>query len=235
MSDPRSGTENVSRETPPRPPQADALAGGRVGLLQSYADLLGGAGVQRGLIGPRELPRLWERHLLNCAVVAPVVPHGASVCDVGSGAGLPGLVWAVLRPDLQVTLLEPLLRRTVFLGEVVESLGLSNVDVVRARAEDHGSGAYDVVASRAVAPLDRLARWCLPLVAVGGCMVAMKGAAVADEVATARTVIRRLGGGEPVINAYGAGVLDEVARAVVIVRERRPSTDVRPAAKGRRR
>lgn len=218
-----SGDGDVSRETPTRPPQTDALAGSRVELLQSYADQLSEQGVRRGLIGPRELPRLWERHLLNCAVVAQVAAPGASVCDVGSGAGLPGLVWAIIRPDLQVTLLEPLLRRTAFLGEVVEALGLRNVEVLRGRAEEQGPSGYEVVTSRAVAPLDRLARWCLPLTAVGGRMVAMKGGSVAAELSGAREVIRRFGGSEPVVTAYGEGVLTEMARAVLIVRERGPA------------
>lgn len=211
---------NVSHETPPRPPQADDLAGGRIGLLQAYADLLAAAGVVRGLIGPREIPRLWDRHLLNCAVVAEAAPRGATACDVGSGAGLPGLVWAILRPDLHVTLLEPLLRRTVFLAEVVDSLALDNVSVQRGRAEEQsGSATYDVVVSRAVAPLERLAAWCLPLVSVGGAMVAMKGRSVGEELAAAAPVIRRLGGGRPVIGTYGVGVLESVTHAVLVVRE----------------
>ncbi len=212
---------HVSRETPPRPVLADDLAGPRVGLLQAYADALAGAGAERGLIGPRELARLWERHLLNCAVVVQTAPYGATVCDVGSGAGLPGLVWAIVRPDLRITLLEPLLRRTVFLGEVAESLGLANVEILRRRAEDHGTCSYDVVTSRAVAPLARLTGWCLPLVTVGGRMVAMKGESVCDEIAAARGVVRRFGGGEPVVSTYGEGVLTEPARAVLVVRERR--------------
>ena len=101
-----------------------------------YAELLADAGVRRGLIGPREVPRLWERHLLNCAVLSEVIEQDVSVCDVGSGAGLPGIPLALARPDLQITLLEPLLRRTTFLEEVVELLGLPNVTVVRGRAEE---------------------------------------------------------------------------------------------------
>ncbi len=203
-------------------------------LLQAYADELAGPGVARGLIGPRELARLWDRHLLNCAVVARAAPRGATVCDVGSGAGLPGVVWAIVRPDLQVTLLEPLLRRTVFLGDVVGSLALINVEVVRDRAEDHHC-TYDVVTSRAVAPLHRLVRWCLPLVTVGGRMVAMKGESVVEELVDARAVIRRFGGGEPVVNTYGEGVLQQITRAVLIVHERSPGPPQGARAKGRRR
>ena len=118
-----------------------------------------------GLIGPREAPRIWERHLLNCAAVAELIPEGATVVDVGSGAGLPGMVLAVARPDLTVTLVEPLARRTAFLTEAVASLGLEQTTVVRARAEECVGKlpAADVVTARAVAPLDRLAGWCLPL------------------------------------------------------------------------
>ncbi|HEX6328516.1 MAG TPA: 16S rRNA (guanine(527)-N(7))-methyltransferase RsmG, partial [Jiangellaceae bacterium] len=131
--------------------------------------MLAGPGIERGLLGPREVPRLWDRHLLNCAVIQDAVAQGATVLDVGSGAGLPGVVLAVVRPDLAVTLVEPLLRRSVFLGEVVAELRLSNVNVVRSRAEElHGKVIADVVTARAVAPLDRLARWTIPLVRTGG-------------------------------------------------------------------
>src|SRR3954463_9485578 len=124
----------VSRETPPSPPTAEGVFASRTALAERYAELLATDGVVRGLIGPREAPRLWERHLLNCAVLTDVLPDGIDVCDIGSGAGLPGLVLAVRRPDLRVPLVEPLLRRTTFLEEVVERLGLERVEVVRARA-----------------------------------------------------------------------------------------------------
>ena len=153
-------------------------------LAEQYAAWLADAGVVRGLIGPREVPRLWDRHLLNCAVVADPVPDGATVADIGSGAGLPGLVLAVRRPDLHITLIEPLLRRTTFLQEVVEDLGLTHVEVVRGRAEElHGSRTFDVVTSRAVAPLEKLLGWCLPLCSEGGVVLAMKGSSAAEEVA----------------------------------------------------
>ena len=126
----------------------------RLPLIAAYAASLADAGVVRGLIGPREVPRLWERHLLNCAVLGEAVPEGVEVCDIGSGAGLPGLVLAIARPDLRLTLVEPLLRRTTYLSEVVEELGLDNVEVVRGRADAlHGERRFDVVTSRAVAPL----------------------------------------------------------------------------------
>lgn len=165
-----------------------------MGLAERYAALLADQGTLRGLIGPREVPRLWDRHLLNCAVIAEVIPEGARVADVGTGAGLPGLVLAIRRPDLAITLVEPLLRRTTFLEEVVEELGLSGVTVLRARAEDvRGEDRFDVVTSRAVAPLEKLARWCLPLARAGGAMLAMKGSSVDDEVARAQGALRRLG------------------------------------------
>jgi 16S rRNA (guanine527-N7)-methyltransferase len=137
-----------------------------------------------------------------------VVPPEAAVCDIGSGAGLPGLVLAIARPDLAVTLVEPLLRRTTFLDEVVEELGLSNVEVVRGRADDlHGRRTFDVVTSRAVAPLERLLRWSMPLVAAHGALVAMKGSSVADEVEAARPVLTEWRCAEPEVLTLGEGVL----------------------------
>jgi 16S rRNA (guanine527-N7)-methyltransferase len=172
--------------------------GSRLPLAQRYAALLAGPGTVRGLIGPREVPRLWDRHLLNCALVTDEVPEGVSACDIGSGAGLPGLVMAIRRPDLSVTLVEPLLRRTTFLGEVVESLGLDNVEVVRARAEAlHGKREFDVVTSRAVAPLDRLLAWSMPLVRPGGLLLAMKGSSAQEELDATRAELARLGGTGP--------------------------------------
>ncbi len=169
------------------------FASDRLPLAEAYADLLATEGVVRGLIGPREAPRLWDRHLLNCAVLAEVVPEGATVCDIGSGAGLPGLVLAIARPDLRVTLVEPLLRRTTFLEEVVEALTLSHVEVVRGRADAlHGERTFDVVTSRAVAPLERLLQWSMPLVSPAGALVAMKGSNVADEIDEARPMLTRV-------------------------------------------
>lgn len=180
--------------------------------LDAYADLLATMGVERGLIGPREVPRLWQRHLLNCAVVAMadgLIPTGASVIDVGSGAGLPGLVWALTRPDLRLTLLEPLQRRWVFLTEAVAQFDLGDrVEVVRGRAEDRRLGLRaPVVTARAVAPLERLAGWTLPLAAPGGVVLAIKGADVAAEIAAAGPVLARFGGGAPeVLRLHRAGM-----------------------------
>lgn len=175
---------------------AAAVFGGRLDLARRYVGHLATSGVERGLIGPREGPRLWQRHVLNCALLAPLVPAGAVVVDVGSGAGLPGIVVALARPDLRVVLVEPLLRRTTWLEEVVADLGI-DVEVVRARAQECGRDA-DAVLSRAVAPLDRLLGWCLPLVRPGGQVLALKGSSAADELAAAAPLLRRrrLGTGE---------------------------------------
>jgi len=190
-------------------------------VAQAYADLLAGDGVVRGLIGPREAPRLWGRHLVNCALVARALPQEARVADIGSGAGLPGLVLAIARPDVSMTLVEPLLRRTTFLEEVVEQLGLPNVVVRRDRADAlHGTERFDVVTARAVAPLERLLQWCMPLVAASGSLVAMKGASVDAEIVEARSVLERLGCGEPAVEVYGEDLArqDETVEAIRVVR-----------------
>lgn len=201
---------------------AEHYFGDRLPLVVRYADLLAADGVVRGLIGPREVPRLWERHLLNSVALVERIGQGASVADVGSGAGLPGVVLAVARPDLDVLLVEPQLRRTSFLEEIVQALALERVTVVRARAEEavHRIQPVDVVVARAVAPLGRLAGWCLPLATVGGRMLAVKGASAADEVARDRVVVRRVGGAEPAIVACGAGWLDPPVTVVEALRER---------------
>lgn len=176
--------------------------GPRLPLAERYAKILVTTAVERGLVGPREVPRIWDRHLLNCGVVASRIPEGASVADVGSGAGLPGLVWAIARPDARFTLIEPLLRRSTFLSETVQELGLDNVTVDRSRAEDH-AGSYDVVAARAVAALDKLVRWCFPLVAPGGVLLALKGASAAQEVENARPILAELPISSILISSYG--------------------------------
>lgn len=178
-------------------------------LAEHFAHLLADQGVLRGLIGPREVPRLWERHLLNCALLGRAIPEGLDVCDIGSGAGLPGLVLALSRPDLDVTLVEPLSRRTTFLVEAVAALELRNVEVIRGRAEElHGRREFSVVTSRAVAPLDRLLGWSMPLVRQGGALVAMKGATVHDEIRAARNALSRFGAGAVSVETYGSDVID---------------------------
>jgi 16S rRNA (guanine527-N7)-methyltransferase len=197
---------DVSRETPSAPDVARRVfPSARLELAERYAELLAGEGVVRGLIGPREAPRLWDRHLVNCGLLAAELPADASVCDIGSGAGLPGIVLAIARPDLTVTLVEPLLRRTTFLDEVVGDLCLTGVEVVRGRAEAlHGQRRFAVVTSRAVAPLDRLLEWSMPLVEPTGALVAMKGSSIADEIESARPTLARLGCAEPVVRVLGA-------------------------------
>ncbi|CAN5352427.1 16S rRNA (guanine(527)-N(7))-methyltransferase RsmG [soil metagenome] len=199
------------------PDEAQGVFADRLDLAAQFAALLATDGVVRGLIGPREAPRLWQRHLLNCAVVEEVIAAGASVCDIGSGAGLPGVVLAIARPDVTVTLVEPLLRRTTFLDEVVATLGLDNVRVRRARAEAlHGEARFDVVTSRAVAPLPRLLAWSLPLVSPRGEMIALKGSNVTAEVAEASELLRARGCAPARIVELGAGRIDEPTWAVRI-------------------
>ena len=198
---------HVSRETP----GAEQYFGANLGTIDGYVQLLTSRGIERGIIGPREAPRLWVRHILNCAAVVPRIPTDASVADVGSGGGLPGLVWAIARPDLSVTLIEPLLRRATFLGEVVEELGLANVTVNRARAEDV-SAQYDVVTARAVAELGKLAAWCLPLVKPGGVMLALKGQSASTEVTVWKDTLYGLGATDIVVASYG----DEPSTTTVV-------------------
>ena len=183
--------------------------------LQSYADLLATVGVERGLLGPREVPRLWSRHLLNSAVVADpevgLVPSSAKVADVGSGAGLPGLVWALARPDLHVTLIEPLLRRATFLQEAVDALDLApQVTVVRSRGEQATSlwAGFDVVTARAVAPLPKLLGWTVPLLRPGGRLLALKGQQASEELLEAAALIAEFGLQETVLLHIGAPWVD---------------------------
>ncbi|MBL1107950.1 16S rRNA (guanine(527)-N(7))-methyltransferase RsmG [Streptomyces sp. 5-8] len=203
-------------ELPPAPEQAREVFGDRFADAVRYAELLAEAGVQRGLIGPREVPRLWERHLLNCAVLSEAVPEGVTVCDVGSGAGLPGIPLALVRDDLNITLLEPLLRRTNFLTEVVELLGLDHVTVVRGRAEEvlGKLTPVHVVTARAVAPLDRLATWGIPLLRPYGEMLALKGDTAEEELKAAATALSKLGAVETSILHVGEGVVDPPSTVV---------------------
>jgi len=188
--------------------------------IVGFADLLAEQGVLRGLIGPREVPILWERHILNSAAVVPFLPTSGRVIDIGSGAGLPGVVIAAMRPSLEVVLVESMERRCVWLNDVVATLGLPNVEVRRARAEDlHGSVHVDVVTARAVAPLDRLVRWALPLLVRGGTLLAIKGRTAATEVEDAESQIRAEGGGRAeVLRATTVEGVDETT-IVRVVRE----------------
>jgi 16S rRNA (guanine527-N7)-methyltransferase len=196
--------------------------GGRVGLAERFCALLAGPGTERGLLGPREVGRLWDRHLLNSAVLADFVPDGSRVVDVGSGAGLPGVPMVIRRPDLRVDLVEPTQRRTDFLSEVVASLGLDSVRVVRGRAEDESVrqtvGDANWVVARAVAPLDRLVRWCLPLLSPGGWLLALKGSSAGDEVAEHGPALRRAGTAVIRVEQAAADWLDEPTWVVLVQR-----------------
>ncbi|GLY67535.1 16S rRNA (guanine(527)-N(7))-methyltransferase RsmG [Amycolatopsis taiwanensis] len=212
----------------PVPDVAGRVFGDGLKKAVRFAGLLERYGVERGLIGPREVERIWDRHLLNSAVIGELIPPRARVIDVGSGGGFPGIPLALARPDLDLVLVEPMARRTEWLTEVAEFLGLG-VAVVRGRAEERAIraevGRADVVTSRAVAPLARLADWCLPLVAKGGMMLAVKGASARDEVARDAKAIARSGGSAPSISQCGVGVL-ETPTTVVIVK---PVFHVKPS------
>jgi 16S rRNA (guanine527-N7)-methyltransferase len=210
--------------TSPAPPAgtgseaAAALFGSRLDLAQRYAEMLAGAGVERGLLGPREVDRLWERHLLNSAAVTELLDPGERVVDIGSGAGLPGLPLAIARPDLEIVLLEPMLRRSDFLREVVAELGLP-VHVVRGRAEEpwvrEQIGEKDVAVSRAVAALDKLTKWSMPLLQTGGRMVAIKGEQAPDEVRQHRRVMEATGAVDVRVVTCGANYLRPPATVVL--------------------
>ena len=217
------GREDPS--TPAPPPQAalDALLGARAPLAEAFAEHLRGSAVERGLLGPREVPRLWSRHILNCAAIAPLLPSGADVVDVGSGAGLPGLVLAIARDDLHVTLVEPLLRRVTWLEEVGADRGLTNNSVVRARAEELETGWADVATARAVAPLAKLSAWCLPLVRPGGVMLAIKGRSAPEELRETAHLLPKLGGVDWRIVEVGGDLLDEPTTVVQVHKRDEPS------------
>lgn len=183
--------------------------------IEAFHRLLADQGVLRGLVGPREVSRLWERHILNSAAVVPFLPATGTIVDLGSGAGLPGIVVAAMRPSAEIILVEPMERRTTWLAEVVDSLGLSNTTVRRARAEElHGALKADAITARAVAPLDRLCSWALPLLKAGGVLVALKGARAAEEAVAAAGVAVALGGGPATIVA--AQTIDGVDETTVV-------------------
>lgn len=212
---------------------AARVFGAELARAEGFAAMLERHGVERGLIGPREVERIWDRHILNSAVIGDRIPLGRSVVDVGSGAGLPGIPLAIARPDLSVTLVEPMARRVDWLTEVAEELDL-DVQIVRGRAEEKviraEVGTVDVVTSRAVAPLARLAGWCLPLLREGGMMLAVKGASARDEISRDAAAVARVGGGEPMVSECGTGLLEVPTTVVIVERIRSQSS-----APGKRR
>ncbi|MCB0930869.1 MAG: 16S rRNA (guanine(527)-N(7))-methyltransferase RsmG [Mycobacterium sp.] len=216
------------------PPSAARIFGDRLGLASRYAELLASQGVDWGLIGPREVDRLWERHIVNSAAVAELIEENAAVVDVGSGAGLPGIPLAIARPDLKVTLLEPMLRRTEFLRMAVAELQIP-VAVVRGRAEEptvrRQLGDTDVVLSRAVASLEKLARWSLPLLRPGGRMLALKGDRADSEVAANRDTMRALGATD--IRVMKCGSAPEITTVVIAIRGERTQAQRRVARRPR--
>lgn len=211
-------------------PAVDALFGERAGLARRYADHLAGTAVERGLVGPREVPRLWERHILNCAVVTELIPRDLRVADIGSGAGLPGLVVGTARPDLSVLLVEPLQRRVQWLTEVIADLQLDNVSVVRGRAEElAGELSVDMAMARAVAGLAELAAWCLPLVRPSGHFLALKGRTAVDELRSSERALRQAGAAGWEILRVGGSLVAEPTTVVRIQAGTRP----RPRRRGR--
>ncbi|MGG5172391.1 16S rRNA (guanine(527)-N(7))-methyltransferase RsmG [Pseudarthrobacter sp. J1738] len=197
---------------------AQQIFGERLPLAVRYVQHLATSGIERGLIGPREVPRLWSRHVLNCAVIESEIAPKARVADVGSGAGLPGLCLAIARPDLELTLIEPLERRCIWLQEVVDDLGLENVTVLRGRAEAFvGKLDVDVVTARAVSALIGLVALTIPLLGGKGEVVAIKGKSAAEEIEKAAKVIKRMGGVKTSVEVVGEGLLAETTTVVKIV------------------
>jgi 16S rRNA (guanine527-N7)-methyltransferase len=175
------------------PAAAVAIFGDQIDQARSFAQTLAGDSDELGLLGPRELGKLWSRHILNSAVVAELVRPGDKVADVGSGAGLPGIPMAIARPDSEFVLIEPMERRSTWMLEVVEDLGLKNVRVLRSRAEDVTEQDFDIVTARAVAALDKLLKMCVPLLKPGGALIALKGSKAAEEIANSKKLEKKLG------------------------------------------
>jgi 16S rRNA (guanine527-N7)-methyltransferase len=215
---------------------ASVVFGPRLDVAQRYAEILATAGVERGLLGPREVTRLWDRHLLNSAAAGELLDPGERVVDIGSGAGLPGIPLAIAQPELDIVLLEPLLRRSEFLNEVVSELGLA-IKVVRGRAEERWVrdefGGRDAAVSRAVAALDKLTKWSMPLLRPGGRMIAIKGERAPDEVQEHRRVMAASGALDVRVVACGANYLRPPA-TVVLARRGKQSSH-RPARMAERR
>lgn len=194
---------------------AQKVFGDRLPVAQRYVQHLASSGIERGLIGPREVHRLWERHVLNCAVVQELIEQGATVADVGSGAGLPGLCLAIARPDLSLTLIEPLERRVIWLTEVVEDLGLENVDIMRSRAEQAvGYVEADYVTARAVSALVGLLDITLPILRGTGQLLALKGRTATEEITKAKKKLNKYGARKTEILLAGENLLEEPTTVV---------------------
>jgi 16S rRNA (guanine527-N7)-methyltransferase len=224
-------------QAPAPPDAAGKVFGNRLDLAQRYAELLAVTGIEWGVLGPHEADRIWDRHLLNCGVVAGLLERGERVVDIGSGAGLPGLPLAIADPSLHVVLVESLLRRSEFLQAAVTELGVE-VEVVRGRAEDptvrERVGGCDVVVSRAVAPLDKLTRWSFPLLRSGGRMLAIKGERASDEVREHRRVMTELGAADVRVVECGANYLSPPAIVVVARRGENASAQRLPSRRSDR-
>lgn len=225
-------------ELPAPPPGVEKVFGERSDLAVRYVDFLSTAGLERGLMGPRERPRLWDRHVLNSAAAASHLADGESVVDIGSGAGLPGIPLALARPDLQVTLVEPLLRRVNFLEEIIGELGI-DVRVIRGRAEEKAviaaAGEADVVTSRAVAPLAKLAGWSAPLLRPGGRMVALKGASAAEEIERDSAALAKLGFSDVHVEQVAAPDAEETRLVIATMATRMGKRGTRARGAGGRR
>lgn len=223
---PTDGGPNTS---PPRPPRlAGEIFGEHLPQAIRYADLLVTTGIDHGLLGPREAPKVWDRHIINCAMVESLLPHRSRVIDIGSGAGLPGLALAIARPDLKISLIEPLARRTEWLQFAIEDLGLAQVTVHRARAEDmNGLIQASVVTARAVAKLDQLVAWSWPLLPIGGRLLALKGQSAEEELHAARPSLAPHGITETAVHFLGGDILEQPVRVVEVVRGEKPKVQRR--------
>ena len=200
------------------PVSAADIFGSQVDLARAYTDRLAKDSETFGLLGPRELPRIWGRHVINSALLSELVPSGSKVADIGSGAGLPGLPMAIAKPDAHFTLIEPMERRSNWLQQVISDLGIKNVDVIRSRAEEVQRTDFDIATARAVAALDKLLRLLTPLIrgSQGKTVLAMKGSRAPEEIIDARSRLDLLGFDEPEIITLGLGRAPETATVVRI-------------------
>lgn len=236
----RDGHTELEGEDPQPtvPAGASEVFGTRLESAIRYVEILSTAGLERGLMGPRERPRLWDRHVLNSAAASASLRQGESVVDIGSGAGLPGIPLSLARPDLRVTLVEPLLRRVTFLEEVVGELEL-NIRILRGRAEDKTviaeAGEADVVISRAVAPLAKLAGWSAPLLRLGGRMVALKGSSAGEEIQRDARALRKLGFDDVGVEIVSAPDAEETRLVIATLATRMGSRGSRSGGGGGRR